>query len=145
MAEPRVFHVYALLSPSDDLVHYVGKTKDIHQRFRSHIQGARRSAQYGYCTPNNHRERWLWELALEDTQPVLAILEEIPITARTRAAYDAANRKALALEAAWIARLKTTGHPLTNFNSDKCGNDHRLVEAAAERGRNLALSLGRES
>ena len=139
MSESRAFHVYALLSPDDGLVHYVGKTKDVAQRFRSHVQGAQRVATREGRGPKNRRERWLWELALEGHEPLLATLEEIPVADRGAAAYEAADREALALEAAWVGRLRNAGHPLTSAE-DNAGAQSRLLEHATERGRNLALS-----
>ena len=143
MAEPKVCHVYPLLSPDDGLVHYVGKTKDVAQRFRSHVQGAQRVAAYKGRGPKNRRERWLWELTLQGREPLLAILEEIPIVDRGAAAYEAADREAFALEAACVGRLRNAGHPLTNVE-DNAEAQTWLIVSAAERGRNLALLLGRE-
>ena len=73
------FHVYALLSPNDDLVHYVGKTFKVAARFNKHVQQARRLVRVGYASPANRRERWLHESALEGREPLLAILEEIGV------------------------------------------------------------------
>ena len=143
MASNRVFHVYALLSPDDGLVYYVGKICKIGERFRQHVQGAQRLACLGTEPPFNRRERWLYDLALQGREPELALLDEIIVPDRPRTVLDAADREARKLEKAWIGRLRNAGHPLTNFNSGKCGNDHGLIETAAERDRNLALSLGR--
>ena len=110
------FHVYALLSPNDDLVHYVGKTFKVAERFKQHVQQARRLVRVGCASPANRRERWLHEFALEGREPLLAILEEIGVADRTRAAFDAADREASALEEAWIVRLRNAGHSLTNRN-----------------------------
>jgi hypothetical protein len=132
-----------VVSPDDGRVHYVGKTFKITDRFKQHVALARRRVGYGpHCAPTNRRERWLCDLARRDLEPILAILDEVPVADRGRAAFEAADLKARDLEAAWIGRLQNVGHPLTNFNSDACGNSRDLISAAAERGRNLALSLG---
>ena len=139
------FHVYALLSPGDGLVHYVGKTFKVAERFKQHVQQARRLVRLGCASPANRRERWLHELALEGREPLLAILEEIGVADRTRAAFDAADREALTLEEAWIARLRNAGHPLINCSRSGQGDQATFIMAAIERGQNLALSLIRGS
>jgi hypothetical protein len=141
----QTFHVYALLSPDDDLVYYIGKTFKVVERFKQHVQQAKRLVRVGCSSPANRRERWLHELALEGREPLLAILEEVSIADHTHAAFDAANREASALEEAWIVRLRNAGHPLTNCNRSGQGEQAKFIMAAIERGQNLALSLGRES
>ena len=59
------FHVYAFLSPDDDLIHYVGKTFNVAERFKQHVQQAQRLVRAACSTEANRRERRLHELALE--------------------------------------------------------------------------------
>ena len=73
------FHVYTLLSPDDGLVYLVGKTSKVAERFKQHVQQARRLVRVGCASPANRRERWLHESALEGREPLLAILEEIGV------------------------------------------------------------------
>ena len=136
------FHVYALLCPEDGLVHYVGKSKQIHSRFRSHIYTAR-SWMKTKGEPSVGSEVWVYGLVKRGLEPELAILEEVVSENESWVAVGKADREASDLEKAWIGRLQNAGHPLTNFNRAPCAVDVDLIEAAAERGRNLALSLGR--
>lgn len=142
MAAPRAFHVYALLCPDTGQARYVGKAKDVADRFKQHVQNAQRSVRRGGPAPKNRCAAWLYGLAMEGREPELAILEEVPISEGGTRAYGDADLEARTLEQAWIGRLQNAGHPLTNFNSDPCGRRRDLIRAAAERGRNLALSLG---
>jgi GIY-YIG catalytic domain len=120
MTEPRMFHVYALLSPEDRLVHYVGKTFKVADRFKQHVQKAQRSVHNGHPTPSNRRERWLYELALQGYEPILAILEEIPAADPFREVIDprCSNRAGIRILALFSYPQNTS--ICRNFRSGRC-------------------------
>jgi hypothetical protein len=77
--------VYALISPDDGRVHYVGKTFKIADRFKQHVALARRRVGYGpQCAPTNRRERRLCDLARRDLEHILTILDGVPVADRGR-------------------------------------------------------------
>lgn len=60
-------YVYALLAPDDDLVRYIGATKNPVTRFDSHLQVARRS-------PKTPVTRWISSLIAQGQSPRMDIL-----------------------------------------------------------------------
>lgn len=73
------------------------------------------------------------------------------IRAKEACASGSAPLPVYELEVAWIDRLLAAGHPLTNGPDRRHDKIRRsasevgLLQRAAERGRNLALSLGEHS
>jgi hypothetical protein len=110
-------------------------------RFKQHVHQTRRLVGQLSNPPSNQRERWLYELATQGRQPIFTILEEMVAADTSEAATHAARRETATLENAWITRLRDAGHPLTNHVRETEGERAALRKAAAERGRNLALSL----
>ena len=106
----RIYQIYALIDPRDNLVHYVGISIDAESRFYGHIHEV---------TGNYEESRWITSLKKNVLSPILRILEEI----------DGDNAGAIACEREqyWISEILRLGHPLTNVS----GNTRRYIRASA--------------
>ena len=111
-------YIYSLIDPRDDEIKYVGKTKDLDERLKSHFHDARR-----FNTPKN---AWLLKLKRLGLRPRIEVLEEVDDSR-----WPEAERK-------WIARLRHNGCPLKNICDGGEGRNGPLSERAK---RNISKAL----
>lgn len=94
--------IYALRDPDTEEIRYIGKANDPEDRLAQHIyQASRMEWLYQPYVPE--KIRWLRQLALDDKEPRLEVLEEIP------------RRQTWRAERKWIAWAREQGHRLTNL------------------------------
>jgi len=86
--------IYVLKDPRNDEIYYVGCTKNIHQRFKAHLNPAR-----DLVTP---KRQWIKELRELGLKPILSILEDVD------------DDNSLIREKYYIQHFRTLGSPLTN-------------------------------
>lgn len=88
--------IYGLRDPRDNLIHYIGKTNDLHGRLAAHklCKGCNRS-----------RKEWLRDLLESGAEPEAVILEEIP------------HEVWRETEEKWISQARLENWPLTNKSS----------------------------
>lgn len=92
------------------------------------------------------RDLWIESVKASGREPELLVFDTIATDQRSHAATPDVVYE---LEVAWIDRLLAAGHPLTNEPEPRHNRVRRkvkeadLMERAVERGRNLALSLGK--
>lgn len=85
--------IYGLYNPSNDLIYYVGQTKNLYKRFMSHINEK---------NDNTLKGQWVTELKSKGVFPKMTILEEVE--------YSQLLRR----ERYWINDCIKLGHPLLN-------------------------------
>lgn len=85
-------YIYGLIDPRTQEVRYVGKTKDLQERYRIHLYERRK----------NHKCNWIEYLQRQGLKPQLIILEEVPETQWQEA------------ERLWIGHFQSKGIRLTN-------------------------------
>ncbi len=121
--------IYALKDPVSGAIRYIGKTDDLELRLRFHISDSKRQ--------NNHKAHWIMALLAKGLQPILEIIDQVPM-----AEWQAA-------EAAYIQFFKEEGCNLANgtpggegFGSGKhhpcfgkkLSTEHRAKVSAAIKG-----------
>lgn len=136
----KVTYIYGLWCPIKECFFYVGRSVDPVNRVRQHLYDVKPVAmartfpqlyrvetnQYGY----NARQEWMAWLVGQDLKPELIILEEI--TRVTRTSWPR--------EKAWIERLISESHPLTNLQgrlTELDGEDEEIMQEAIQRGRDM--------
>src|SRR5947199_10717587 len=94
-----MYSVYALIDPRDDLTHYVGVSKDVYQRFHSHVYDRREGS--GAKQKNNE---WIAELRSLNLMVIMKVLQQVEGWDHSRF-----------IEQCWIQYYIKCGHPLTNI------------------------------
>jgi predicted GIY-YIG superfamily endonuclease len=98
-----MYVIYALVDPRDNLVHYVGLTEDVYQRFQAHIN----------CTGSNvAKNAWITEMRQANVLVQMVELERAEDlgTARIREMY-------------WIQHYQHLQHPIKNI----IHNNHKFA------------------
>src|SRR5207302_1874057 len=79
-------HIYVLIDPRNGEVRYVGKTVDIDDRLRRHLQ----------ILENTHKSHWIRQLLKLGLTPQMEVVETVLGSGATQ-------------ERQWIAKLKASG------------------------------------
>lgn len=108
-----IVYIYSLIDPRDGEIKYVGKTKDLNERLKSHFHDARR-----FNTPKN---AWLLKLKRLGLRPRVEVLEEVD-----KSSWPEAERR-------WIAALRNKGCPLKNICDGGEGRNGPLSEKTKRR------------
>lgn len=95
MAFEQTMYIYGLVDPYSNCLRYIGKTKNISDRFNLHLSTARTGGK-------KHKDRWILGLLNKGTVPTMVILEEV-------------TGKGDIEECFWIAFVKTSGAELLNI------------------------------
>ena len=61
--------IYALIDPKSNQVRYIGKTNNIHRRFRRHITER--------FLHDSHKDRWIRKLVDENISPEIEVIDEV--------------------------------------------------------------------
>ena len=90
-------NIYILIDPRTNMVRYVGKANDVSQRYRAHLNRARKHQV--------HKTNWINQLKKEGLKPILEVVDEVPID------------KWQFWETYWISQFRTWGFDLINYTS----------------------------
>lgn len=90
--------IYGLFCPLAGAIRYVGKSSEVHKRFKAHLYSANPSGK-------THRQRWVAQVLAAGLKPSLVILEEVDASD-----WQEAERR-------WITQGLAQGWPLTNLSA----------------------------
>lgn len=91
----RTTHIYVLIDPRTDEIRYVGKANNVSQRYKAHLNRARKHQV--------HKTNWIQALAKENLKPVIQVIDTVPID------------DWIFWESYWISQFKTWGFNLLNY------------------------------
>lgn len=124
-------YVYGLLDPRTQQIRYCGKSKNLIERYRTHLN-CWGSKFLDYPTEREKIE-WIRDLRSAGLKPKLVILEEVKDGAGIDGSFMAERR--------WQHRLLAEGHPLINRVN---GADPLMGEEPGKCLIQEALKLGQE-
>lgn len=64
-------NIYILIDPITNMIRYVGKTNNINQRFKAHLNFARKHQL--------HKRNWIMNLKNKGLRPIVEIIDVVPI------------------------------------------------------------------
>ncbi len=88
-------YIYTLTDPETNEVRYVGKTNNINQRYRAHLNKTRKH--------QIHKANWIKKLKQKKLKPIINIVDEVSI------------KEWIFWEQYWISQFKTWGFNLVNY------------------------------
>lgn len=98
----EIVYIYSL-SDENNVIRYVGKTNNIKDRIKRHINESKK------C--RTHKEKWIFNMLQNNLKPKIEIIEDVP--------YNEWER----CEIYWISQLKCWGFNLLNGTSGGEGSD----------------------
>lgn len=90
-------NIYILIDPITNMVRYVGKANNVNQRYRAHLNRARKH--------QIHKKNWVEKLKKEGLKPIIEIIDVVPIN------------EWVFWETYWISQFKTWGFDLINYTN----------------------------
>lgn len=90
-------NIYILIDPRTNMVRYVGKANNVSQRYKAHLNRARKH--------QIHKANWINQLKLDGLKPILEVIDEVPIN----------NWQYW--ETYWISQFRTWGFDLINYTN----------------------------
>lgn len=90
-------NIYILIDPKSEKVRYVGKANNVTQRYRAHLNRARKHQQ--------HKKNWIDSLKKDGLKPIIEIIDVVPID------------EWIFWETYWISQFKTWGFDLINYTN----------------------------
>jgi hypothetical protein len=90
-------NIYILIDPRDNKVRYVGKANNVSQRYKAHLNRARKH--------QIHKANWIKQLKENDLKPILEVVDIVPID------------EWIFWETYWISQFKAWGFDLINYTS----------------------------
>jgi len=90
-------YIYILIDPTTNYIRYVGKTNNPKQRFQNHKNKGR--------DKNTHKRNWINQLRANNTNPIMEIIDEVPIDSWKY------------WEKFWIGYYKLIGCNLVNYTN----------------------------
>lgn len=91
----EVTFIYILIDPITNQVRYVGKANNISQRYKAHLNRARKH--------QIHKANWIKSLKEKGLKPIIEVIDEVPID------------NWIFWETYWISQFKTWGFKLINY------------------------------
>lgn len=88
-------NIYVLIDPRTDKVRYVGKANNVSQRYKAHLNRARKH--------QIHKANWIKQLRVLGLKPIVEVIDVVPINEWTY------------WETYWIAQMKAWGFDLLNY------------------------------
>jgi hypothetical protein len=67
----EITNIYILIDPRTNMVRYVGKANNVTQRYRAHLNRARKH--------QIHKKNWIEQLKRLGLKPIIEIVDEVPI------------------------------------------------------------------
>lgn len=90
-------NIYVLIDPITNMVRYVGKANDVSQRYRAHLNRARKH--------QIHKKNWIEKLKNKGLKPIIEVIDIVPI------------EEWVFWETYWISQMKTWGFDLINYTN----------------------------
>lgn len=88
-------NIYVLIDPETQQVRYVGKANNISQRYKAHLNRARKH--------QIHKLNWINSLKVKRLKPIIEVIDVVPI------------KDWVFWETYWISQFKTWGFDLINY------------------------------
>jgi hypothetical protein len=95
-------NIYVLVDPQTNLVRYVGKANNVPQRYKAHLNIARKH--------QIHKLNWVNSLKNKGLKPIIEIIDVVPIN------------EWVFWETYWISQFKTWGFDLINYTEGGDGS-----------------------
>lgn len=95
-------NIYVLIDPQTKLVRYVGKANNVPQRYKAHLNIARKHQV--------HKLNWINSLKNKGLKPIIEIVDVVPI------------QEWVFWETYWISQFKTWGFDLINYTEGGDGS-----------------------
>jgi len=93
----KTTNIYILIDPRDNMVRYVGKANNVSQRYKAHLNRARKH--------QIHKANWVNQLKELGLKPIINIIDVVPI------------EDWIFWETYWISQFKTWGFKLINYTT----------------------------
>ncbi len=90
-------NIYTLTDPRTNEIRYVGKANNVSQRYRAHLNRARKH--------QIHKKNWIESLKREGLKPIIDIIDIVPIT------------EWIFWETYWISQIRAWGFNLINYTN----------------------------
>jgi hypothetical protein len=90
-------NIYILIDPRTNMVRYVGKANNVSQRYKAHLNRARKH--------QIHKKNWIEQLKKEGLKPIIEIVDIVPID------------NWIFWETYWISQMRTWGFDLINYTN----------------------------
>ena len=90
-------NIYILIDPITNMVRYVGKANDVSQRYKAHLNRARKHQV--------HKKNWIEKLKKQGLKPIIEVIDIVPI------------EDWIFWETYWISQMKTWGFDLINYTN----------------------------
>lgn len=88
-------NIYVLIDPETQQVRYVGKANDVSQRYKAHLNRARKH--------QTHKLNWINSLKKKGLKPILEVIDIVPV------------EEWIFWEIYWIAQMRVWGFDLVNY------------------------------
>lgn len=88
-------NIYVLIDPRTDEVRYVGKANNVSERYKAHLNRARKH--------QIHKKNWIDLLKREGLKPIIQVIDEVPI------------EEWVFWEIYWVSQMKAWGFNLINY------------------------------
>ena len=88
-------NIYILIDPITNKVRYVGKANNVTQRYKAHLNRARRH--------QIHKKNWIENLKRKGLKPIMVVIDEVSIN------------DWVFWESYWISQFKSWGYNLINY------------------------------
>lgn len=90
-------NIYILIDPRTNMVRYVGKANNVSERYKAHLNRARKH--------QIHKTNWINQLKEIGLKPIIEVIDEVPIN------------NWIFWETYWISQFKTWGFELINYTN----------------------------
>jgi hypothetical protein len=94
-------YIYTLRDPRNNDIRYIGKTKWLNKRYKTHLEHAKK-----YGPGSTKKNSWIVKLLNDGILPIMEVLDELDDTTNWQL-----------VEQYWIAQFKAWGFNLTNMTS----------------------------
>lgn len=93
----KTTNIYVLIDPRDGKVRYVGKANNVTQRYKAHLNRARKH--------QIHKKNWVESLKREGLKPIIEVVDVVPI------------ENWIYWETYWVSQFKAWGFDLINYTN----------------------------
>jgi excinuclease UvrABC nuclease subunit len=117
-------NIYVLIDPETNQVRYVGKANNVSQRYKAHLNGARKH--------QIHKLNWINSLKKKKLKPIIEVVDIVPI------------EEWVFWETYWISQFKTWGFNLINYTQGGDGITFANQTSFKKGNRPWNFNLGRK-